>query len=468
MSRENSCDRTRRNLLKLTGTAGVVLTAGCISTTDGGDGNGSNASGGTDAGAGNASGAGGDTATDTGGSTGNETGGDPADGNATGEDTGNESGGSGGSGAYTIGMVDSLTGSLSAFGQRNQRGKDLALAAVNEVGIGGRDLEIVVEDSQSEAQSGVSAAQKLVNQNGVPFVIGAVGSGVSLAIYESVIQSTDVVQLSQSSTSPELSQFPGLLRMSPAGRTQSSALADIIAEDGYDSVAITWINNDYGSGIKDAFLDAWEGEVAYNQSHDQGQSSYSSVVSGMADAGTEAWLFVTYQPEMTAMAQEAYSNGYEGQFYGADSVKGPDVLANAPEGSLAGMKAVVPSAAVDQENYQQFAENFESEYGETPTAWSAYAYDCVVTAALSIATADEFTGAALADTVRDVTRPEGEQVPSFTAAMEALGEDGSAADIDYQGVSGTIDFDESGNPTAVLQVFTVEDGEYVSTRTIEG
>src|SRR6056297_2008572 len=104
--------------------------------------------------------------------------------------------GSSGSEAYNIGMVDAQTGSLSAFGERNQRGKDLALSAVNEVGIGGSELEITVEDSGSENQGGISAAQKLVNQDGVPFLIGAVGSGVSLAIYESVVQGTDVVQLS--------------------------------------------------------------------------------------------------------------------------------------------------------------------------------------------------------------------------------------------------------------------------------
>ncbi|MDX1747658.1 MAG: ABC transporter substrate-binding protein, partial [Halobacteriales archaeon] len=344
--------------------------------------------------------------------------------------------GSGSAGPYEIGMVNSLTGSLAAFGQRNERGMELALESVNEVGIGGRDLSIVVEDSESQPQAGVSAAQKLVNQDQVPFVIGAVGSGVSLAIYESVIQGTDTVQLSQNSTSPDLTEFPGLLRMSPTGSTQSTALADLIAEDGYESVAIAWVNNDYGQGLRDAFVEAWDGEIAYDSPHDQGQSSYSSTVSELGNSGADAWLFITYQPEFTTMAQEAFSNGYEAQFYGADSVQGSDVLENTPEGSLDGMKLVTPSAAVDQDNYQEFASRFESEYGETPTSWSAFAYDCVITAALSIATADEFTGAALQETVRDVTRPEGEEVTTFAEAMEVLGDDGSADDIDYQGVSG--------------------------------
>ncbi|MFB6072202.1 MAG: ABC transporter substrate-binding protein [Halobacterium sp.] len=379
-------------------------------------------------------------------------------------------GGGGSGGPYTIGMVNSLTGSLSAFGQRNKRGKELALADVNETKIGGRELDIIVEDSQSKQQPGVSAAQKLVNQDGVPFVVGAVGSGVSLAIYQSVIKNTNVVQLSQNSTSPRLSDFPGLLRMSPTGRTQSTALANIMSEDGHDSVAVTWINNDYGSGIKDAFVDAWDGEIAYNASHDQGQASYSSVISQMANTDASAWLFITYQPEFTTMAQEAYSSGVsqQAQFYGADSVKGPDVLANTPDGSLENMKIVAPSAALDQENYKTFASEFQSEYGSAPTAWSAYSYDCVVTAGIAISAADEFTGSALSDVVRDVTRPSGQKVYSFQAAEEILADGGSASDVNYEGVSGPIDLDQNGDPVAYLQVFTVSDHSYESTGFVTG
>lgn len=437
MAHNDSRGPNRRDVLKVASIGGMGLFAGCVSSTD-------------------------DETTTTDGGDGG--GGDGDDGDDDGGDGDGDDGGD--TGPYTIGMVDSVTGSLSAFGERNQRGKDLALEDVNGVGINGRDLDIIVEDSQSESQPGVSAAQKLVNQDEVPFVIGAVGSGVSLAIYQSVIQGTDVVQLSQNSTSPDLSNFPGLLRMSPTGRVQSGALAELIADDGYDSVAITWINNDYGQGITDAFTSAWDGDVAYNQSHDQGQSSYSSVVSGMANSGADAWLFITYQPEFTTMAQEAYSSGYEATFYGADSVKGPEVLNNTPEGSLDGMKVVAPSAAVSEDNYKDFASRFEDEYDNQPTAWSAYAYDCVITAALAIHTADEFTASALQDTVRDVTRPEGETVTTYQEAVDVLGDGGSPSDIDYDGVSGPIDFDENGDPAGFLQVFTVQDHEYVSTGTI--
>jgi branched-chain amino acid transport system substrate-binding protein len=430
MSRDTIRELDRRTLLTLAGTAGIAGIAGCSTTdSDGGDGGGGDGGGG---------------------------------------DGGGGDGGDGGSGPYTIGMIDSLTGSLSAFGERNQRGKDLALAAVNEVGLDGRELAITVEDSESENQGGVSAAQKLVNQDRVPFVVGAVGSGVSLAIYESVISGTDVVQLSQNSTGLGLTDFPGLLRMSPTGRTQATALADIISGDGYDEVALTYVNNNYGSSLADAFKNAWDGDLAYDNPHDQDQQSYSGLVSEMNGSGADAWLFVTYQAEYATMVNEMFSNGYEPQLYGADSVSGDNVLENTPEGSMDGMKIVVPSAPVEEQNYQDFASEFESEYDEAPTAWSAYAYDCVVTAALSILAADEFTGAALSEVVREVTRPEGEQVTSFEAGAEILADGGGASDVDYQGVSGPIDLDENGDPVGFLQITEVQNHSYEGIGFIEG
>ena len=425
---QNNTQMDRRNILKGAAGASLVFAAGCISTTDDDDDNGTDDD---------------DTTTDD-------------DDNGTDED------------AYQIGMVDALTGSLADFGERNQRGKELALEDVNDVGIDGQDLDIIVEDSEGNAQGGVAAAQKLVNQDNVPFLIGAVGSGVSLSIYESVIQDTDVVQLSQNSTGLALTDFPGLLRMSPSGRAQSAALADIILEDGYDEVAVTYINDEFGESLTDAFTDAYEGEVVYEQAHDGEQASYSGVLSDMNGSGAEAWLFITYQEEFATQVNDMFSGGYEAQLYGADSNRGDTVIENTPEGSMDGMKLVEPSAPAEAENFQSFASRFEDEFGEETTVWSAFAYDCVITAALSIQAADDFSGEALGEVVRDVTRPEGEEVFTFEEAHEILADGGTADDIDYQGVSGPIDFDENGDPTGSLQVFEVQGHEYVPTEFREG
>ncbi|AFK18915.1 ABC transporter substrate-binding protein [Haloferax mediterranei ATCC 33500] len=426
-----SQDMDRRTLLKLSGLSLLGATAGCLESED-------------------------DTT--------------PTEGNGGGggeETTTTDDGGNGGS-AYTIGMVDSLTGSLAPYGERNTRGRELALEAVNEVGIGSNDasLNIAVEDDESTNQGGVSAAQKLVNQNDVPLLIGSVGSGVSIAIHDSVTKGSGVVQISQNSTSPELTSRPELLRMSPSGAAKGTALANLVNDDGHDTVAVTWINNDYGTGLSDVFAETFESElggtVAYNEPHDQGQSSYSGILTEMASTDASAWVFITYANEFTVMANEGFDQGYNTQFdyYGAESTIADSIVKNTPPGSMNGMKGITESAPKDQENYQNFVSAFKSNYDTTPTVWSAYAYDAVTVAALAVEAADEFTGDALSDVVRDVTRPEGEEVFNFEEAAAILRDGGSPSDINYQGVSGPVDLDENGDPPGFYQVYSVEEHEY--------
>ncbi|ELZ60275.1 MULTISPECIES: ABC transporter substrate-binding protein [unclassified Haloferax] len=428
----------RRTLLKLSGLSLVGATAGCLEGEEETP-----------------------TATTTEESGGGGDGGDETT-TTTEESGGDES-------SYTIGMVDSLTGSLAPYGERNTRGRELALAAINEVGIGseGASLNISVEDDESTNQGGVNGAQVLVNQDGVPLLIGSVGSGVSIAIHDSVTRDAGVVQISQNSTSPELTTRPELLRMSPSGSAKGQALASLVNDDGHDTVAVTWINNDYGTGLSDVFAETFESEfdgtVAYNEPHDQGQSSYSGILTEMASTDASAWIFLTYANEYTVMVNEGFDQGYNTSvdYYGAESTVADSIIENTPEGSMDGMTGITESAPQDQENYQNFVAAFEENYDGTPTVWSAYAYDAVTVAAIAIEAADEFTGEALASVVRDVTRPEGEEVFNFEEAAAVLRDGGSPSDINYQGVSGPVDLDENGDPPGYYQIYSVEDHEYV-------
>jgi branched-chain amino acid transport system substrate-binding protein len=420
----------RRTLLKLSGAGLLGATAGCLEGSDGAN-------------------TGGEP-TDSGGSGGTEE-----------EDVG---GGSGGSGPVTVGMVDSLTGTLAPYGQRNKRGKELALADINAVGIGseGRPFEVLVEDDESTTRGGVNAARKLVNQNRVPHLIGTVGSGVTLAIYQSVVKGAGIPQISQNSTSPKLTEYPELLRTSPSGAAKGKALAKLVAED-HDAVAVTWINNDYGSGLASVFEESFEGTVTYNSPHDQGATSYSGILSEMAATDATAWMFFTYAAEYTKMVNEAYDKGYneQVQYYGAESTIADSIIENTPEGSMSDMVGITESAPKDQESYQKFKSEFEAAYDASPTVWAAYAYDAVTISAIAAEAAPEITGPAMKDVIKDVTRPEGTAVYSFAEAKEALANGGTAADINYEGVSGPVDLDENGDPPGYYQIYKIENHEYV-------
>lgn len=384
--------------------------------------------------------------------------------NALGSDSGRE--------AYTVGMIQSESGSLAAFGRRNERGLRNALTSINAVGIGANDDPLVVEleNDDSTVEGGVSAAARLVEQVEVPMLLGSIGSGVTRSIHEEVVSESDVVQVSQHSTAAALSEFPDLLRAAPSGNALGVALANLVADGGYDSVAMTWIDNDYGASLSDVFANAYDGTIAYDDSHPQGGETFVEDLEAMRDSGADAWLFLTYGSEFATMVTEAYERGYheEVDYFGAESTLSDQVLANTPEGSQESLVGVTQSAPVEQDSYRAFRDEFRSIWGTDPSVWAAYTYDAVTLAAIAIEAAEAFTGPAIGDVVRDVTRPEGETVFSFEAAKDVLQDGGTAADVNYEGVSGPLDLDENGDPQGFFQVFEVEDHEYQFTDFITG
>jgi branched-chain amino acid transport system substrate-binding protein len=82
-----------------------------------------------------------------------------------------------------IGMVDPLTGSLSALAQSEVEGAKFAVAEVNKKGgILGRPVDLLVEDSANDVGTGVQKTRKLIDRDHVDVIFGDVNSGIAYAM----------------------------------------------------------------------------------------------------------------------------------------------------------------------------------------------------------------------------------------------------------------------------------------------
>jgi branched-chain amino acid transport system substrate-binding protein len=91
-------------------------------------------------------------------------------------------GGGGGSGPIKIGLQADLTGPLSTYGFWFRRVLENYVANINENGgVDGRDLELSVEDTETDSKAGAQAFRKLAQQEQVDFIIGSFSSGVCIA-----------------------------------------------------------------------------------------------------------------------------------------------------------------------------------------------------------------------------------------------------------------------------------------------
>lgn len=120
-----------------------------------------------------------------------------------------------------IGVIQALTGDLGTYGQPMTDAIRLAVKEVNENGgVLGKNLTLIVEDTQTSESASVDAANKLVKVDKVPVVIGATGSGSSMAIID-ITTGNGVLQISPSNTAPDFTTYPRqrpLLPDVPIGR----------------------------------------------------------------------------------------------------------------------------------------------------------------------------------------------------------------------------------------------------------
>src|SRR5271167_1422112 len=82
-----------------------------------------------------------------------------------------------------IGMVDPLTGILSALAASEVEGAKYAVERINKKGgILGRQVQLLVEDSANDVGTGVQKTRKLIDRDNVDVIFGDVNSAVAYAM----------------------------------------------------------------------------------------------------------------------------------------------------------------------------------------------------------------------------------------------------------------------------------------------
>ncbi len=369
-----------------------------------------------------------------------------------------------------IGALMPMTGDLQAFGEADLTGIQFAAQQINAAGgVNGEDIEVIVADTQTQPQAGVDAAQKLINVDSVDAIVGALSSGVTIPVARTVTSREGVAQISNASTSPTITTLEDndfLFRSVPSDAFQGVALAKLVEEKGLTNVGVMYVNNDYGQGLADAFVEAFEGNVTAPIAFEQGQSSYRGELQRAAGVNAEALLLIAYPESGSVILRQALEGGYFDRFVFTDGMKAPEIVERIGADILEGAFGTVPQAP-DSEGRRVFREAYIAEYGELPG--KPY-YDTAYDAAFAIALAAQKAGSndreAIRDNLRDVANPPGEVIlpGEWEKAVQLLAD---GQDINYEGAAGSVDFDEAGDVPGTIGHWEIQDGEIVDVALIE-
>jgi branched-chain amino acid transport system substrate-binding protein len=355
-------------------------------------------------------------------------------------------------GPLKIGLLGPLTGPLAPFGPDYINTSNLALADINAAGgVLGQPVELTVGDTGTAPEQGVAEARRLVDIAGVQAIVGAAASGVTLPVAESVTVPNKILQISNCSTSPALTDVEDddyLFRTPISDAAQGVVLADLVEELGFTSVCTMYVNNAYGQGLSEAFADAYTGEVTAQVSHTaETATTYASELNQCVEGGPEALLALSYPTgQADVYLKEAVEGGLIDQFVFCDGTKSGDMFADLGWENFDGMEGTAPGA-LQTEFGTTFDDAFEAKYGYLyQTPFNRETYDAVVMIALAAEKAGSTDPTAIRDALRDVANSPGELAgpgaEGVAAAFEAVR---AGTDIDYQGASGSVEFDENGD-----------------------
>lgn len=368
-----------------------------------------------------------------------------------------------------IGTVLPITGGLASYGQVSRNGTLLAQMQINENGglLDGMELELVNADTQTQAQVGVDAAQRLVNIENVSAIVGAMSSGITVPIVESVTAPNEIVQISQSATTPVLTNIEDngyFFRTVPSDALQGVVAGDLAADQGYDKISIIYVNNDYGQGLNDAIIDQFEkrgGEIAASIAFEPNKVSYRSELMNAAEGNPDALVLIAYTDDGgITIIRQALENGFFDEFIFTDGLKAPEI-AEGIEGFLEGMYGTTPTALPGGQGPELFRGMYEEEYGELPPKpYIDTAYDAVFVLAMAIEKAGVAEGPAIKEAINELLDPEGETVNinEWAKAKQLIAE---GKTIKYEGASGPVYFDEVGDRAGAIGIWQIQDGDIV-------
>ncbi|EAV44509.1 ABC transporter substrate-binding protein [Roseibium aggregatum] len=361
-----------------------------------------------------------------------------------------------------IGLLGGISGPIAAMAPAMIDAAQLAFQQVNEQGgIGdGEKLVGVVGDSACNPQNGTDAATKAVNIEGVIGVVGPHCSGAVLAAAGSVTIPAGITMITPSGTSPEISTLDDkgtVFRTVPSDDYQGRALARTLKEQGYEKVAVAYLNNDYGTGLANAFkaefVDELSGEITQFAAHEEGKASYRSNLAELAKGGADTLVIFDYGDGTgLTILRQALENGFFDKFVGGDGMKSEAVINELGAENLATFVSSSP-VGEQSESLDIFNEAFKGIGGDPDAIFATTSYDAAFLLALAVEKAGgkkEDVAAAMAE----VSNGEGETIrPGEWKKAKELIAAGKA--IDYKGAAGDHNFDEKGDVPGTYALWEV-------------
>ncbi|MCV3735163.1 ABC transporter substrate-binding protein (plasmid) [Rhizobium sp. TRM96647] len=374
-----------------------------------------------------------------------------------------------------LGLLVGFTGDMGPWAPALNNAAVLAVEEINDAGgILGNKVVLISEDNASSVNGAVRGAQKLASVDKVSAIIGPESDPI-----------VALMQFAKDNKLPIISTSAGTEALDKVGgkgnyiyRTNASDsflgvvhAKMLLDEIKANEVAVVVENLEGTVSGADTFIRNYEkfgGKVVKKIVLTSGQSSYLNEIRDLASVDPKQIFLAVGQTAGVNFVKQAYQRGYDWKWWVTAELQSPDFVKAAGVEVVKGFMNPVSSQTEGAESWKRFSDAYEQRFGEKPEPgfYQAETYDAFIATALAMEAAGATTGEAVDSKLTDVAGPGGEKVVSFADGVKAIRE---GKDIDLEGASGSLDFNENGNVTVpATRVLQVNDaGEWVAIKTVD-
>ena len=346
-----------------------------------------------------------------------------------------------------LGGIGPLTGPLAIYGVTSTNGSKLAFEEINKNGgILGKQVEYIVLDEKGDSTEAVTAYNKLVDE-GVVALIGDITSKPSLAVAEVAAQD-NLPMITPTGTQFNITEAgPNVFRVCFTDPYQGVVLANFAKNNLNAETAAVVVNNssDYSDGVAKAFVEQAEKlglKVVAKEGYSDGDKDFRAQLTKILPTNPDVLVVPDYYEQVALITTQAREVGIKATFVGPDGWDGvAKTLDASAYGAVENSYFTNHYSLQDQSpKVQNFLKAYKEAYNEEPSAFSALSYD----AAYMMKAAIEKAG-----------------TTDKQAVVDAL------KNLDYDGVTGHLTFDENNNPVKAVTVLKIVNGEYTFDSVVE-
>ncbi|HWQ38059.1 MAG TPA: branched-chain amino acid ABC transporter substrate-binding protein [Burkholderiales bacterium] len=325
-----------------------------------------------------------------------------------------------------IGHAGPLTGPIAHLGKDNENGVRLAIEEANAAGlvIGGEKIrfELISEDDEANPQKGTVVAQKLVDAK-VAGVIGHLNSGTTIPASK-IYHDAGIPQISPSATNVDYTHqgFKTAFRVMANDAQQGKVLGEYAVKKlGAKKIAVIDDRSAYGKGLADQFEAAAKtagAQIITREFTDTTKTDFTAILTSIKGKRPDLIFYGGMDSQAGPMMKQIKNLGVRAIYLAGDGVQTTQFLTLAgPEGESA--YASSPGVPLDKmPGGKEFAEKYQKRFNQPIQLYAPYAYDAMNAMIEAMKAADSVDPA------------------KYLPAL---------ASIQYQGVTGLVQFDEKGD-----------------------